>query len=57
MHLLELEIQQQQWVEKDLSGMERAVRQGAWLLDTEMGQSWVEVLQRKLKAGKGEGVL
>lgn len=57
MHLYGVENQQQRWVEEDLNEMERAVRQGAWLLDTAMGQSWVEALERKLKAGSWEGVL
>lgn len=57
MHLLEVEIQEQWWVEEDLSGMEKAVMQGAWLLSTGIAQSSVEALRRKLKAGKWEGVL
>lgn len=54
-HLLGLVNQQQRLVEEDLNRMERALTQGAWLLGTEMEQSWVEA-QGKLKAGKWEGV-
>lgn len=56
-HLLEVEIQQQWWVEEELGGMGRAATQEAWQLGTEMGQSSVEALQGKLKAGKWEGAL
>lgn len=36
--------------------MGMAVIQGAWLMGTEMGQSWVEAPEGTLKAGKWEGV-